>query len=81
MALTHSKHDNRPTAKNRTRLLKPSIGLKRPEKRDKGKHDKKLKVVLTPEMPIALHTRSPWPILGKGSLRSGFYSRTISPVA
>ena len=81
MVLTHSKHDDRPTAKNKTRLLKPAIGLKRPEKVTKVSTAKKINVVLTPEMTIALPTRSPWPILGTGPQRSGFYLRKRSPRA
>ena len=34
------------TAKNGTRLLKPAIVLKRPDRRDEGNHDKKINVVL-----------------------------------
>ena len=36
------------TAKNGTRLLKPAIGLKRPDKGDEGKHDKKIKCCTNP---------------------------------
>ena len=42
MAPTHSRHNKRTTAKNSTRLLKPAINLRRPEKGDKGKHDEKI---------------------------------------
>ena len=52
------------TAKNGTRLLKPAIGLKRPDRGDKGKHDKKLNVVLTLVKQIALPMRSRWHNLG-----------------
>ena len=40
MAPTHSKQNKRTTVKNKRRLLKPAIGLKRPEKVDEGKHKK-----------------------------------------
>ena len=36
------------TAKNGTRLLKPVIGLKRPEKGDEGTHDEKIKCRTNP---------------------------------
>ena len=45
---TQSKPTKGVTAKNRTRLLKPAIGLKRPEKGDKGKHDEKNKCRTNP---------------------------------
>ena len=48
MAPTQSKPVKRVTAKNRTRLLKPAIGLKRPEKRDEGKHKEKIKYCTNP---------------------------------
>ena len=43
MAPTHSRQIERMTAKNRTRLLKPAIGLKRMDRGDKGKHGEKIK--------------------------------------
>ena len=36
------------TAKNRTRLLKPAIGLKRLDRGDEGKHNKKIKCHTNP---------------------------------
>ena len=49
MVPTHSKHSKRITAKNETRLLKPAIGLKRPEQIDEGKqHDEKIKCRTNP---------------------------------
>ena len=48
MAPTHSKHKKKPTTKNRTRLLKLAIGLKRPEKVNEGKHNKKIKCRTNP---------------------------------
>ena len=67
MAPNASKHNNRVITRNGTRLLKPAIGLKRPEKMTKVSMTKKLNVVLTPVIPIALPTRSQLPILGTGS--------------
>ena len=57
---TQSKHSKKAIAKNRTRLLKPAIGLKRPEKRTKVSTMKKSNVALTPMMQLALPTMSPW---------------------
>ena len=48
MAPTQSKHSEITTVKNGTRLLKPAIGLKRPEKADEGKHNKKIKCRTNP---------------------------------
>ena len=49
MVPTHSKHSKRTTAKNGTRLLKPTIGLKRPEQINEGKqHDEKDKCRTNP---------------------------------
>ena len=51
MAPTASKHSNgeRTTAKNGTRLLKPAIGLRRPEQKDEGKNaDEKIKCRTNP---------------------------------
>ena len=48
MAPTQSKPTERVTAKNGTRLLKPTIGLKRPEKGDEGKHNKRIKCHTNP---------------------------------
>ena len=48
MAPTHSRQIKRMTAKNGTRLLKPAIGLKRLDKGDKGKHNKKIKCCTNP---------------------------------
>ena len=48
MASTQRKHSKKQTTKNGTRLLKPDIGLKRPEKKDEGKHDKKIKCHTNP---------------------------------
>ena len=36
------------TAKNGTRPLKPAIGLKRPDRGDKSKHDEKIKCRTNP---------------------------------
>ena len=36
------------TSKTKTRLLKPAIGLKRPDRGDKGKHGKKIKCCTNP---------------------------------
>ena len=55
MAPTQSTQ--RTTAKNGTRLLKPAISLRRPEKRTKVSTMKKLNVVLTLAKPTALPTR------------------------
>ena len=81
MAPTHSRQIERMTAKNRTRLLKPAIGLKRPERGDEGKHDEKLNVVLTPVKQIALPTRFRWHSVGTEPPKSGYYSRRSSPGA
>ena len=43
MAPTDSRQIERMTAKNGTRLLKPAIGFKRPDRGDEGKHDKRIK--------------------------------------
>ena len=43
MAPTHSRQIERMIAKNGTRLLKPAIGLKSPDRGDEGKHDKRIK--------------------------------------
>ena len=59
MAPTQSTQ--RTTAKNGTRLLKPAISLRRPEKKDEGKHDEKIKCRTNPgeadsttyEIPVA----------------------------
>ena len=48
MAPTQRKHSEKASAKNGTRLLKPAIGLKRPEKMDEGKHNKKIKRCTNP---------------------------------
>ena len=48
MAPTHSRQVKQMTAKNGTRLLKPAIGLKRSDRGDKGKHDKKIKCCTNP---------------------------------
>ena len=50
MAPSQSKHSNdRTVAKNGTRLLKPAIGLKRPDKSKEGKQaDKKIKCRTNP---------------------------------
>ena len=48
MVPTHSRQIKRMTAKNRTRLLKPAIGLKRPDRGDEGKHDEKIKCLTNP---------------------------------
>ena len=51
MAPTTSKHsyDNRTVARNGIRLLKPAIGLKRPEIKDEGKSaNKKIKCRTNP---------------------------------
>ena len=51
MAPATSKHSNgeRTTAKNGTRLLKPAIGLRRPEQKDEGKNaDEKIKCRTNP---------------------------------
>ena len=48
MAPTPSRPAERVTAKNGTRLLKPAIGLKQPEKGDEGKHVKKVKCRTNP---------------------------------
>ena len=42
MTETHRRQIKRMTAKNMTRLLKPAIDLKRPQKGDEGKQDKKI---------------------------------------
>ena len=81
MAPTHSREIERMTANNGTRLLKPVIGLKRPDRGNKGKHDKKSNIVLTPVMQIALPTRFQWLTLGTEPPKSGYYSRRISPSA
>ena len=49
MAPTPSRPVKRVTAKNSTRLLKLAVGLKRPEKGDEGKHDKKIKCCTNPK--------------------------------
>ena len=59
MTPTQSKHSKKATAKNRTRFLKPAIGLRRPEKEIKVSTAKKSNVALTLVMQIALPTRSP----------------------
>ena len=46
MAPTQSTQ--RTTAKNGTRLLKPAISLRRPKKKDEGKHDEKIKCRTNP---------------------------------
>ena len=48
MEPTPSRPVKRVTAKNGTRLLKLTIGLKRPEKGDEGKHDKQIKCRTNP---------------------------------
>ena len=48
MAPIHSRQIKRMTAKNRTRLLKPAIGVKRPDRGDEGKHDKNIKCRTNP---------------------------------
>ena len=48
MAPTQSRQIERITSKNRTRLLKPTIGLNRSDRGDKGKHDKKNKCHANP---------------------------------
>ena len=48
MAPTHSRQIKQMTAKNGTRLLKPVIGLKRPDRGDEGKHDEKIKCLTNP---------------------------------
>ena len=73
--LTQSRPAKRVTGKNGTRLLKPAIGLKRPEKGDEGKHDEKNNVVLTLTMPTAPPMRFPWPILEPEPPKSGFHSK------
>ena len=60
MAPTHSRQIERMTVKNGTRLLKPAIGLKRPDRGDKGKHDKKSNVVLTLTTWTVQRTRFHW---------------------
>ena len=79
--LRHNKHDKRPTAKNRTRLLKPAIGLKRLEKMTKVSTMRKFNVVLIPAMPIAVPTRSPWPISGTGPQGVAIIQEKNSPGA
>ena len=76
MAPTHSRQIERMTAKNGTRLLRPAIGLKIPDRGDEGKHTtKKLNVVLTQVKQIALPTRFHWNTLGIKPLKSGYCSR------
>ena len=48
MAPTHSSKIKRMNAKNGIRLLKPAIGLKRPDRGDKGKYDEKNKCHTNP---------------------------------
>ena len=48
MAPIQIKPTKRATAKNRTRLLNPAVGLKQPEKGDEGKHDKQIKCCTNP---------------------------------
>ena len=43
MVPTHSKYDKRTDVKNGTRLLNPTIGLKKAGKIDKSKYDEKIK--------------------------------------
>ena len=75
MVPTPSRQAKRVTAKNSTRLLKAAIGLKRPEKGDEGKHDKKLNLVLTLTMRTAPTMIFPWPILGTEPPKNGCYSK------
>ena len=79
MAPTQSRQIETITTKNGTRMLKPVIGFKRPDRGDKGKHDGKINVVLTPVKRIVLPTRFPWLNLGTEPLKSGYYSRRSSP--
>ena len=48
MAPRQSRLAKRVTEKRSTRLLKPAIGLKRPEKGDEGKHGEKIKCRTNP---------------------------------
>ena len=80
MTLTQSKHGKRTVTKNGTRVIKPAIGLKRPEN-DKIKYNETIHVVLTLETQTPLPTRAPLTILGTGISRSDFCSSIASPGA
>ena len=47
---TQNKPSERVNVKKGTRLIKLTIGLKRPEKGDEGKHDKKIKCRTNPNV-------------------------------
>ena len=78
MAPTQSKHDGRTIVRNGTRLLKQAIGLKY-QKKDEGKYDTKLNVVLYLVMLTLLPTRSSGPIQGTELQMSGYSSRKDLP--
>ena len=72
MAPAASRYINKDhtIAMNGTRLVKPAIGLKRPEQKDEGKNaDKKSSVRLTLQTQTAPPTRFPCPTLETGSQR------------
>ena len=81
IAPTYSKHNNRTATRNRTRLLKPAIGLKRPEVFDKSKYDKKIKCLINLGDTDSTTYKIPWPTLGTGLQNSGLFSRKGLPGA
>ena len=81
MAPTHSKHDKRTIAKNRTRLLKPAIGLKWLKKIDESKYDEKIKCHTYPgNADSTTYKILIFPTLGTRLKNSGFSSKKDHPV-